>query len=432
MKVTYAVSIKSGFATALILFSMVVAPLLTLHVAAAAGNNGTLKVHEIGTASGTESNDPKVCAFNFEGFSFDPSQSGYLQLDPQGGSSPAGTAAGPFSFGPTDAAGYAISQDFNNGAGTTTIADGTYKATLYGKDVGGSINLNDEEAKSKVFKVDCSGGGITITPADVTFTDMCGTSSDTYTIPTTTGVLYQIGGATVAAGVYPGSGTVTVMAIADAGYVLAGNNTWQNDFTNNPCPNIPIVVGNPTFADMTCNADGSYTIEPASHVTYKVNGVVTIPGTYPVSAATSITVTAEADPGYVIVGTTSWSHDFLMPSNCGTLPGTDACPNIAGVQATVPSGMVLDINGDCITPGQGGGNPTDTTTPSTPSNILALLSVPSVLATTTQSSVKQLVNTGSSGLLNVFVGLFIIGSTAVVTIINRKPATTPTGHGPLG
>ena len=118
-----------------------------------ADNNGTLKVHEIGTASGTESNDPKVCAFNFEGFSFDSNQSGYINIDGQGQTTTNYDSQYP--FGPTDVSGYAISQDFNNGAGTVLIANGQYKATLYGKDAAGNIDLTDVKAKSKVFKVDC-------------------------------------------------------------------------------------------------------------------------------------------------------------------------------------------------------------------------------------------------------------------------------------
>ena len=120
-----------------------------------AANNGTLKVHEIGTPTGTENNDPKVCAFNFEGFGFDPGQTGQLQLTVQGNDAPHGTPAGPFAFGPTDGTGYAISQDFNNGPGTTTIQNGHYKVTLYGKDANGVYNV-DLKAKSKVFKVNCS------------------------------------------------------------------------------------------------------------------------------------------------------------------------------------------------------------------------------------------------------------------------------------
>lgn len=118
-----------------------------------ADNNGTLKVHEIGTPSGTESNDPKVCAFNFEGFSFDSNQSGYINIDGQGQTTT--NYDGQYPFGPTDVNGYAISQDFNNGAGTVLIANGQYKATLYGKDAAGNVDLTDVKAKSKVFKVDC-------------------------------------------------------------------------------------------------------------------------------------------------------------------------------------------------------------------------------------------------------------------------------------
>ncbi len=119
------------------------------------GNNGTLKVHEKGTPSGTENNDPKVCAFNFEGFGFDVGQDGYIQIDGQGQTT--GTY-GDYAFGPTVAdpqhTSYAETQYFNDGG--VTIPDGHYKATLYGKDTGQNIDLKDEKAKSKVFKVECT------------------------------------------------------------------------------------------------------------------------------------------------------------------------------------------------------------------------------------------------------------------------------------
>ncbi len=121
------------------------------------GNNGTLKVHEIGTPSGTENNDPKVCAFNLEGFGFDRGQSGYLKFSTQGNDAPVGTAPEAiYSFGPTNAEGYAISRDFNNGRSTINIPNGHYKVTLYGKDTAGNMNLADVKAKSKVFKVECA------------------------------------------------------------------------------------------------------------------------------------------------------------------------------------------------------------------------------------------------------------------------------------
>lgn len=116
--------------------------------AAANGNNGTIKIHEQGTPSGSESNDPKVCVFNVEGFKFDAGQTGYLKFSVQGGDGPTGTAAGPFAWGPANASGFYASQYFN-------LAPGHYKATLYGKKTGGGIDLTDVKAKSKVFKVRC-------------------------------------------------------------------------------------------------------------------------------------------------------------------------------------------------------------------------------------------------------------------------------------
>lgn len=114
------------------------------------GNNGTLKVHEFGTPSGTESNDPKVCVFNFEGFGFDTSQSGYIVIQEQPGSQ----EYGPYAFGPTDMQGYAQTEYFNDQNGPT-VPNGHYKATLYGKK-NGTIDLKDEKAKSKVFKINCA------------------------------------------------------------------------------------------------------------------------------------------------------------------------------------------------------------------------------------------------------------------------------------
>jgi len=49
------------------------------------GNNGTLKIHEQGTPSGTENNDPKVCVFNVESFGLDAGQTGFLSFSVQGG-----------------------------------------------------------------------------------------------------------------------------------------------------------------------------------------------------------------------------------------------------------------------------------------------------------------------------------------------------------
>ncbi|MDR6639831.1 hypothetical protein J2Y68_003497, partial [Paenarthrobacter nitroguajacolicus] len=64
-----------------------------------------------------------------------------------------------------------------------------------------------------------------VTPAAVLFTDKDGTKDDVYVVPATAGVEYLVGGKVVAAGTYPGSGTVTVTARAVTDYVLAAGAT---------------------------------------------------------------------------------------------------------------------------------------------------------------------------------------------------------------
>ncbi|MEO7617218.1 MAG: hypothetical protein ABIS59_00075 [Candidatus Saccharibacteria bacterium] len=130
------------------------------NASASTGNNGTIKIHEQGTPSGTESNDPKVCTFNIEGFGFDPGQAGYVTFDVQGGDAPTGVDAGPYTVGPANASGYFDTQYFN-------LSAGHYKATLYGKDSAGAIDLKDVKAKSKVFKVTCAPASVGATTASL-------------------------------------------------------------------------------------------------------------------------------------------------------------------------------------------------------------------------------------------------------------------------
>ena len=132
------------------------------------GNNGTLKIHEFGTPSGTENNDPKVCVFNIEGFNFDPQQDLALKFQVQGGDRPTGQVPTPNEFNvTTDENGYFASIYFNDGG--PTIVAGHYKVVAYGKDTG-SGQFTDKKAKSKVFKVRCGApagdtGTVTVTKA---------------------------------------------------------------------------------------------------------------------------------------------------------------------------------------------------------------------------------------------------------------------------
>ena len=62
--------------------------------------------------SGTESNDPKVCEFNFEGFGFDAGQGGYIVVDGQGQTD--APAALTLAFGPTDTDGFYATEYVNS------------------------------------------------------------------------------------------------------------------------------------------------------------------------------------------------------------------------------------------------------------------------------------------------------------------------------
>src|SRR5690606_1288214 len=73
---------------------------------------------------------------------------------------------------------------------------------------------------------------VEVTPAAVTFTERPGTADDTYSVPAVEGVEYLVGGEVVAAGTYPGSGTVTVTARATDGYVLADGATAPWSYTS--------------------------------------------------------------------------------------------------------------------------------------------------------------------------------------------------------
>lgn len=275
------------------------------------GNNGTLKIHEQGTPDHTINNDPKVCVFNVEGFGFDAGQTGYLTFDVQGGDAPTGTAAGPYDFGPTDSTGYYASRYFN-------LDPGHYKATLYGK-MGPNGQLQDEKAKSKVFKVECGTTTTEVTPTTPIATEAsCQNPNITITPPAIDGILWSPSGATV---LQPGE-HVTYTATADTanGYVLKTGvkTSWDftNDFDTSNCPHTTVVTPiAPSVTTPTCEAQNMVV------TLYEQEGVVWSPSsstilqpghsvTYTASAATDFSIAAGAQ--------TSWTFkNNFDPSSCG-------------------------------------------------------------------------------------------------------------------
>ncbi|MCD4853789.1 hypothetical protein LN996_23520, partial [Arthrobacter sp. AK01] len=130
-----------------------------------------------------------------------------------------------------------------------------------------------------------------------------------YVVPATTGVEYLVGGKVVAAGTYPGTGTVTVTARAKTDYVLASGATasWSATFNATPFVVTPAAV---TFTDKDGTKDDVYVVPSTTGVEYLVGGKVVAAGTYPGTG--TVTVTARAKADYVLASgaTASWSATF--------------------------------------------------------------------------------------------------------------------------
>lgn len=151
-----------------------------------------------------------------------------------------------------------------------------------------------------------NGGVESVTAPAPVFTDKDGTAADTYTIPPATGVQYRVGGAERAAGTYAGSGSVTVTAHALPGYVLTGTAAWSFTFSTATAP----VTVTPTAPTASDTAD-TYTIPSMTGVEYLVGGVVQSAGTKTVGDVdATVTITARAQAGYTLTGTTSWTFTF--------------------------------------------------------------------------------------------------------------------------
>ena len=309
---------------------------------AAPGNNGTLKVHEFGTPANSESNDPKVCVFNFEAFGLDANQTGNVTIEAQSPTDPITPVVIPLT---TNASGDGQTSPYVNAQGSPyVLQNGHYKATLdnkFGTDQG-------DKAKSKVFKVECATPIPTkVTPAAPTKADLCGIANDTYTIPATTGVSYQINGQTVAANTYAGTGTVVITAVANTGYTLEGTASWTFTFSTTPC-NVNVTPAAPTKLDVCGTANDKYTIPTTTGVKYYVNGTEKAAGTH--SGSGIVTITAgPAAPNYILQGTKIWVFIYTnLPCVVTATPPTenDVCGRDDDTY-TIPSttGVRYFVNG---------------------------------------------------------------------------------------
>lgn len=157
---------------------------------------------------------------------------------------------------------------------------------------------------------------IWVPPADVVFSDQVGTANDTYTIPASEGVDYVLEGRVIAAGTYPGAGTVIVTAQAQPYHMLVGGVTsWTYVFASSAVSVVPAPV---LFTDNPGATSDTYTIPTTEGVDYVVGGNVIGTGVYP--GLGTVYVRAQARAGYVLAAgaQAAWTGIFITTGRPGT------------------------------------------------------------------------------------------------------------------
>tara|TARA_B100000513_G_scaffold185828_1_gene107204 strand:+ start:5000 stop:7168 length:2169 start_codon:yes stop_codon:yes gene_type:complete len=138
----------------------------------------------------------------------------------------------------------------------------------------------------------------------------------------------------IAAGIHsaaPGD-YVVVTAHPEDGYVLSGTTSWDHAFqTDGFCPpTLGLVTPTVVAQQMTCDADGSYTLGneegTPDAILWSVDGGATFTGggTFTVSTPGAVTITAMPADGAGFAGEDelpyTWNLAFEQPSVCGDLP----------------------------------------------------------------------------------------------------------------
>jgi hypothetical protein len=200
------------------------------------------------------------------------------------------TAATPLTPGPHSLY-FTIFDQADGGLDSTVLIDNLRIGHV--NDVGAECKAGAQAAKTLV------------TPAATTFADPYGSQDDEYTVPSTLGVEYRVGGVVTGAGTFPGTGTVTVTAVAEEGYEISGTSSWSHTFTDVQ----PATAVAPTQHDTYGTADDTFTVPAVTGVEYQVDGVPVVHGTHP--GVGTVVVTASAATGYVLTdGPTSWELAF--------------------------------------------------------------------------------------------------------------------------
>ena len=163
-----------------------------------------------------------------------------------------------------------------------------------------------------------SGQVESTTPAAPTFTDH-GDSAGTYTIPTTSGVTYKVGGAAKPAGTYNASGSTVVTAVATLGRVITSGATtsWSHTYST-----VPVVTT--LFSDNFSGTLANWVVDPDVSI---VNGQLSVPSdaNYRTAVLAAPFAGAQARVAFQVNGVGSGSsHEFNAKVRDSAIPGNTA------------------------------------------------------------------------------------------------------------
>ncbi len=189
----------------------------------------------------------------------------------------------------------------------------------------------------------------------ITTSQECGVAA-TFTIPTTTGVVYLLNGEVIEAGTYSTPSTGTITAKAATGYAL-GNSEWSFDLklpATVACPTVVTPVGPTVDSSTTCGVEGSYTIPATEGIVYLLDGVVVTAGSH--DGPASGTITAQAKDGFTLANA-DWSVALDLPAagpcNIPNTGGGSKLPQtggqtgwlVGGGAAALLAGLLLVVAG---------------------------------------------------------------------------------------
>ena len=198
-------------------------------------------------------------------------------------------------------------------SGTYTI---TYTGHSHDTDLGGTAAVTSSAP---------DGAGVSVSPMSQTIT-----AAAPFTI-TQTGI--------------PGTATTASMSVR----VVWTDSYQQTASTQvalggNCAGTPPTTPGTPTFVDDTCSTTDSagYTIPDTAYVDYLVNGTKVDAGTHEATDGDTITITAVAQPGHTLTGTTTWTHTYpAAPTDCEGPAAPSFTDDVCA--ATAPAGASYTI-----------------------------------------------------------------------------------------